>query len=644
MLAEIAHFLLILSLCLALLLAVAPMTGSLIHDRSLMASGRPLSLALFLLTATSFVMLVLLFLRDDFSVRLVMQHSNRLLPDVYKVTASWGNHEGSMLLWVLVLNGWTAAVALFSRSIPLDMQARVLSVMGMIAVGFLLFLLLTSNPFERLLPNVPLDGRDLNPLLQDVGMIVHPPMLYMGYVGFSVAFAFAVAGLLGGEFDAAWVRWTRPWTAAAWGFLTLGIALGSWWAYYELGWGGWWFWDPVENASFMPWLAGTALLHSLAVTEQRGIFKSWTILLAIFTFSLSLLGTFLVRSGVLTSVHAFAADPDRGLFILAFLGLVVGGSLTLFALRAPLVVSRGRFAWMSREMFLLFNNIILLTATVTVLVGTLFPLFADVLELGKYSVGPPYFNATFVPLMLALLLVLPIGTLLHWKNTRSDRIRGMLVFMLPATVLLTAAFVGLSRSPFSLWTLASFALAAWLLVSMLLDLRHKLRHAGSLWLGLRRLSLSFYGMQLAHLGLLVTAVGIAVVSVNGEQLDIRMQPGDSHPLQDYRIVFDGSGNTRGANYDAQVGHFSVYRDQRLLVQLHPEKRRYFSQPGNVMTEAAIHARLSRDLFVALGEPLADGAWSVRLQYKPLVRWIWLGALLMACGALLAILDKRYRKS
>ena len=644
MLAEIAHFLLILSLCFTVLLAVVPMAGSVLHDRTLMASDRPLSLVVFLLTAAAFVLLTVLFLQSDFSVKLVMQHSNRQLPDIYKITAVWGNHEGSMLLWVLVLNAWTVAVAFFSRSIPLDMRARVLSVMGMIAVGFLLFLLLTSNPFERILPNIPADGRDLNPLLQDFGMIVHPPMLYMGYVGFSVAFAFAVAALLGGEFDAAWVRWTRPWTGAAWAFLTLGIALGSWWAYYELGWGGWWFWDPVENASFMPWLAGTALMHSLAVTEQRGIFKSWTILLAIFTFSLSLLGTFLVRSGVLTSVHAFAADPDRGLFILAFLGVVVGGSLTLFALRAPMVVSRGRFAFWSREMFLLFNNILLVTATLTVLAGTLFPLLADVFDLGKYSVGPPYFDNTFVPLMVIVLLLLPIGILLHWKKTQPQRLRAMLVFMLPVTLVLALAAVLLYRAPFHPGALLAFVLAAWLLASVLYDFRQKLRHAGKLVYGLKRLPLSFYGMQLAHIGMAVTAVGVAVVSVYGEKHDVRMAPGDNFAVAEYRFDFHGSEMQEGPNYQARVGHFEVYRGERLIARLAPEKRAYFSQRGNVMTEAAIHPRLSRDLFVALGEPLEDDAWSVRIQYKPFVRWIWLGAVLMALGAGLAIFDKRYRKS
>lgn len=643
MLAELGHFTLIISLVFCGLLASVPLLGSYLNDRRMMASALPLSWAFFITSTASFSILMLLFYLDDFSVQLVAMNSNTDLPIQYKLTAVWGNHEGSLLLWSLFLSAWTLAVALFSRAIPLDMRARVLSVMGMIAIGFLLFSLLTSNPFLRVLPNIPSSGQDLNPLLQDVGMIMHPPMLYMGYVGFSVAFAFSVAALLSGEFDSAWVRWTRPWTTAAWVFLTLGIALGSWWAYYELGWGGWWFWDPVENASFMPWLLGTALIHSLAVTEQRGIFKNWTILLAIFAFALSLLGTFLVRSGVLTSVHAFATDPERGLFILGFLALVVGGSLILFALRAPTVISRSGFSWLSKDMFLLANNIILMVAAVSVLVGTLFPLLADLMKLGKYSVGPPYFNAIFIPLMYLLMLLLPLGVLLNWKKSRSQAISQILMRVIPLAVVLVALFVIIHRLPISAPVVATLSLVAWLIASQLFDFWQKTRHRQGRLAGFKRLSLSYYGMQLAHLGLAVSAVGVAVVSMDGIQHDVRMELGDSVVVEGYRFEFQGSKPITGPNYAAEQGKVRVSLDDKVITTLYPEKRRYFSQMDNVMTEAAIHPRLSRDLFVAMGEPLDNGAWSIRVQYKPLIRWIWLGGIFMALGGILAIFDKRYRK-
>ena len=642
MLAEVAHFSLILALIFSCLLALVPLVGTYLHDQPMMASARPFSQAVFGFTALAFILLINAFLQDDFSLRVVAQHSNLALPAIYKVTALWGGHEGSLLLWVFIFTVWMQAVAMFSRSVPIDMQARVLAVMGLIAIGFFLFMLLTSNPFERVLPNIPADGRDLNPLLQDFGMAIHPPMLYFGYVGFSVAFAFAIAGLLSGEFDTAWVRWVRPWTTAAWGFLTLGIALGSWWAYYELGWGGWWFWDPVENASFMPWLVGTALMHSLAVTEKRGLFKSWTILLAIFAFSLSLLGTFLVRSGVLTSVHAFAADPSRGMFILEFLAVVVGGSLTLFAFRAPAVQSSGSFSLLSREMFLLGNNILLVIASLVVLVGTLFPLVADFLELGKYSVGPPYFNKLFVPIMLVLIALLGLGPLLRWKKTRAEHIWPILKIILPLALVLTALFTLAYGAGFNITAITGFATAGWLLAAVGYDFWQKLRYADSKTAGLKRLSLSFYAMHLAHVGLIVTAVGIAVVSAFNDERDLRMEPGGSVDIAGYRFEFVGSGQVQGPNYRAQQGLFRVYQDGGMLAEMHPQKRSYQSQMGNVMTEAAIHPRLSRDLYVALGEPLENGAWAVRVQYKPFVRWIWLGGIFMALAAVLAIMDKRYR--
>ncbi|NRB41933.1 MAG: heme lyase CcmF/NrfE family subunit, partial [Pseudomonadales bacterium] len=450
------------------------------------------------------------------------------------------------------------------------------------------------------------------------------------------------AALLSGEFDAAWVRWTRPWTVAAWGFLSVGIALGSWWAYYELGWGGWWFWDPVENASFMPWLVGTALIHSMAVTEKRGMFKSWTILLAIFAFSLSLLGTFLVRSGILTSVHSFASDPTRGVFILAFLGIVIGGSLILFAFKAPAVASKGSFSFFSREMFLLFNNILLVIAALTILVGTLFPLIADAFQLGKYSVGPPYFNTVFVPIMLLLIVCMGIGPLMRWKKTRPEQIKQIMLFVLPVTLVLIVIFVLLYNRGFSVVTITAFATAAWLSASTMYDLRDKLRHAPSLKSGLKRLGLSYYGMQSAHVGLIITALGIGIVSGFNEELDVRMEPGDSVSVQDYRFEFVGSKKVQGPNFTADEGQMIVYQGDEKLTDMYPQKRHYHSQNGNVMTEAAIDASLSRDLFVALGEPLENGAWAVRVQYKPFIRLIWLGALLMGLGALLVLMDKRYR--
>ena len=487
-------------------------------------------------------------------------HSNSLMPSAFKFAAVWGNHEGSLLLWVLILSTWTAAVAIFSTRLPLQVLARVLAVMGFIAVGFLLFSLLTSNPFARLLPSIPADGSDLNPLLQDIGLVIHPPILYMGYVGFSVAFAFAIAALLGGRLDASWARWSRPWTNTAWAFLSLGIMLGSWWAYYELGWGGWWFWDPVENASFMPWLAGTALVHSLAVTEKRGLFKSWTVLLAIFAFSLSLLGTFLVRSGVLTSVHAFATDPARGVFILVFLAIVVGGSLTLYALRAPAVSSRIRFAWLSRDCLLLLNNVFFLVATLTVLFGTLFPLLMDALGQGKYSVGPPYFNAVFVPLMAVLVPFMGIGPTARWKQDTAGRWQRELLVPVVAALLLGAVFPWLYAGEFNPWVALAVVLAAWLVLAMLRDLYNKLGRSNSLMLGLRRLSPSYYGMQLAHLGFAVAIIGVVLASQYTVELDLKMSPGESHEIAPYQFHFVSLERVRGANYVADEARFNVTRN------------------------------------------------------------------------------------
>ena len=604
-----------------------------------MGLAQPAAWGQFSFLAFSFACLTYAFMVDDFSVAYVAQNSNSALPWYYKFSAVWGAHEGSLLLWAFILAGWTFAVSIFSRQLPEDMLARVLGVMGLISIGFLLFLIVTSNPFERLLPQAPMDGRDLNPLLQDFGLVVHPPMLYMGYVGFSVAFAFAIAALLGGRLDAAWARWSRPWTLIAWAFLGTGIALGSWWAYYELGWGGWWFWDPVENASFMPWLVGTALIHSLAVTEKRGVFKSWTVLLAIAAFSLSLLGTFLVRSGVLTSVHAFATDPERGVFILAFLLVVIGGSLTLFALRAPVVKSQIGFGLWSRETLLLVNNLLLVVATSMILLGTLYPLLLDALSDTKLSVGPPYFNAMFLPLIGALMLALGVGVLVRWKNTPVKWLIGMLT-----PVLITSAVLGglgsMLFGDFHWAVLAVCLLAGWVVSAGVRDILDKTRHKGLLK-GLRSLAPSYWGMQLAHFGLVVCALGVVLTSQQSDERDLRLAPGESLQLGGYSFVFDGAKHFEGPNFTSDKGTIRVFEGDKQVATLHPEKRLYTVQQMP-MTEAGIDAGFTRDLYVALGEPLENGAWAVRVHIKPFVRWIWLGALMMSLGGVLSVSDKRYR--
>ncbi|MCP4210683.1 MAG: heme lyase CcmF/NrfE family subunit, partial [Halieaceae bacterium] len=621
------------------LLVALPAWGVWRGNAVFMALAPGLAVGQFVFVAISFACLSTAFLQDDFSVALVASHSNTLLPPMYKFSAVWGNHEGSLLLWALILAMWTSAVAVFSPQLPLLMLSRVLSVMGAIAIGFLSFTLFTSNPFARLLPLSPLDGSDLNPLLQDPGLIIHPPLLYMGYVGFSVAFAFAIAALWGGRLDASWARWSRPWTNIAWGFLSLGIMLGSWWAYYELGWGGWWFWDPVENASFMPWLAGTALIHSLAATEKRGLFKSWTVLLAIFAFALSLLGTFLVRSGVLTSVHAFATDPARGMFILVFLALVVGGSLTLYAVRAPAVSSRLSFAWVSRESLLLVNNVIFLVTTLTVLFGTLFPLIVDALGQGKVSVGPPYFNAVFVPLMALLMPFMGMGPVSRWKGDTLARWRTELG--IPALVALLCGFtLPFLHAPYNIWVALAVLLAAWLVLGLAQDCW---RRMGGRARGISRLTPSYLGMVIAHLGFAICVVGVVATSQYSQEHDLKMSPGDSRTLADYEFRFVEVARVRGPNFVADEARFDVYREDQLVARLNPQKRRYTAS-GQVMTEAAIDAGLMRDLYVAMGEPVGEaGAWAMRLHYKPLVRWMWLGAIFMAAGAITAASDKRYRR-
>ncbi|MBX2807346.1 MAG: heme lyase CcmF/NrfE family subunit [Cellvibrionaceae bacterium] len=646
MIPELGHIALIIALCLFVLLAVVPQYGFYTNNSLLMASSRSLASGGFVFLMLSFVCLIWAFLQDDFTVSYVANHSNSLLPTRYKVSAVWGGHEGSLLLWALILAAWAFAVSLFSRAMPLDMVALVLSVMGMVAVGFLLFMLLTSNPFDRLLPLSPSDGSDLNPLLQDFGLIVHPPMLYMGYVGFVVAFAFAIAALISGRLDSAWARWSRPWTTVAWGFLTLGIALGSWWAYYELGWGGWWFWDPVENASFMPWLVGTALMHSLAATEKRGVFKSWTILLAIFTFALSLLGTFLVRSGVLTSVHAFANDPERGVFILGFLLLVVGGSFTLYALRAPRVKSVASFTVLSRETFLLLNNILLVVIMLMVLLGTLYPLFADALGLGKISVGPPYFNFFFVPFMGVLCVLMGFGPLSLWKKTQRRRLLSLLVSPLISSLLVGALFPFFYGERYSTAAAVAVFVGAWVVATTLRDLMVKQRNAASVIQGLRRLTRSYYGMVIAHIGVAVTLLGVCLNTIYSDQRDVRMAVGERLSLGRYDYHFVRVDAYRGPNYSAQQGHITVYEGDQIISVLKPEKRRYLSSQ-DIMTEAAIDSGFWGDLYIAMGEPLAAddsgaAAWAIRIHDKPFVVWIWFGALFMALGGFLAVSDKRYR--
>ncbi len=640
MIGELGHFALIIAFVLSVSLGVLPLWGAWRGDVRLMNLAPSLSLGILVFLGAAFALLTAAFLQDDFSLAVVAGNSNSLLPPIYKFSAVWGNHEGSLLLWVLILAGWMTAVAVYSRGLPLKVLARVLGVMGLVSSGFTAFSLFTSNPFARLLPGTPADGRDLNPLLQDPGLIIHPPLLYMGYVGFAVPFAFAIAALLGGRLDAAWARWSRPWTNVAWGFLTLGIMLGSWWAYYELGWGGWWFWDPVENASFMPWLVGTALLHSLAVTEKRGLFRSWTVLLAIAAFSLSLLGTFLVRSGVVTSVHAFASDPERGLFILAFLAIVIGGSLALYALRAPAVASRIRYEAVSREALLLFNNFVFSIAALTVLLGTLFPLLMDALGQGKYSVGPPYFNAVFVPMMALLMPFMGVGPLSRWK--RDTVARWWHELLVPGAVVLVAAFVlPFLGDEFNIWVSLAVLLSGWLVAGLLRDAWHRTRTARGLSAKLRRLTPSYWGMQLAHLGFAMAVVGAVVVTQHSIEHDLRMAVGDTEELAGYRFELVDIVNADGPNYRADSTVFRISKGDVLLGELRPEKRRYIAS-GQVMTEAAIDSSFTRDLYVAMGEPLDGGAWAIRLQYKPLVVWIWLGAILIGFGGMVTAVDRRYR--
>ncbi|MFQ5642581.1 MAG: heme lyase CcmF/NrfE family subunit [Thiogranum sp.] len=643
MIPELGHFALILALCLALIQAVFPLVGSLNRTPEWVALARPVAWGQFVFMSLSFGALTYAFLVNDFSVLYVARHGNTELPLIYKISAVWGAHEGSLLLWVLILSGWTVAVAALTRNLPDEVVARVLSVMGMVSIGFMSFLLFTSNPFERLFP-VPVQGGDLNPLLQDFGLAVHPPMLYMGYVGMSVAFSFAIAALIGGRLDSAWARWSRPWTLVAWVFLTIGITLGSWWAYYELGWGGWWFWDPVENASFMPWLAGTALIHSLAVTEKRGAFKRWTVLLALLAFSLSLLGTFLVRSGVLTSVHSFAADPARGLFILMFLLLVIGGSLFLYALRAPSISRGGGFANLSRESLLLGNNLLLLVITALVLLGTLAPLLYDAFQWGKISVGFPWFTSMFVMFTPLLILLMGAAPLTRWKQQDPAALLRSLRLSLAISIA-AGVVMALPVRTGSLSAGLAVALAVWLLATLLTSLQQRLKHksgiSGLLADIASRGGRSYYGMWVAHIGIAVFIIGVTFVTQYDIEKDVRMSPGQEIQLDEYVFRFDGAEPHKGPNYNSQRGTVHVFRDGREIAVLHPEKRTYLVQ-SRPMTEAGIDAGFLRDIYVSLGESLGNGDWALRLYYKPFVRWIWLGGILISIGGLLAASDPRYR--
>lgn len=642
MIPELGQFSLILAFCLSILLGILPIVGASRNNLLWMELSRPLTAGVFVFLGISISILAYAFFTDDFSVQFVAQHSNSLLPTRYKLTAVWGGHEGSFLLWTFMLASWMLAVSIYSKSMPIDFVARVLGVLGMLCAAYILFMLATSNPFDRIVPLPPIDGTDLNPALQDFGFIIHPPTLYMGYVGFSVVFAFAIAALLSGRLDAAWARWSRPWANAAWAVLTIGIALGSWWAYYELGWGGWWAWDPVENPPLITWLFGTALIHSLAVTEKRGVFKSWTVLLSILAFSGSLLGTFITRSGLLTSVHAFASDPTRGFFILAILGVAIGGSLLLFALRAPLMKSEAGFDLVSREVLLLANNVLLVVAAASVFLGTLFPMVYQAITDDLISIGPPYFNTIFVPLMILLVLLLGVGPLCRWKKTSISYLIQQLGKVVLASVAVGVLIPLVVLLEFSLAATVSVALAAWISLSMLKDLANKTANKSSRIKGLKALSLSYYGMQSAHMGAAVMLVGIGLTSAFSYEKSVLLESGQSIDLGSYNFQFNGSSRIGGPNYIGNEADIGVTKNGRFIQSLYPQRRIYLAS-GTPSTEMAIDAGFLRDLFVTLGEEKESGAWSMTIYVKPFIRWVWLGSLFMAFGGVIAAGDKRYRR-
>ncbi|MEX1197434.1 MAG: heme lyase CcmF/NrfE family subunit [Pseudohongiellaceae bacterium] len=640
---EVGNFALILAFCLALVLAVVPMIGAARDNVLWMNLARPLTAGVFVMVSIALVVLGYSFVTDDFSVAYVANHSNSQLPLQYKITAVWGGHEGSFLFWTWMLTGWMVAVGVFSRALPNEFVARVLAVMGFITASYALFMLATSNPFDRLLPLPPGDGGDLNSALQDFAFIIHPPALYMGYVGFAVVFAFAIAALLSGRLDAAWARWCRPWANFAWAILTLGIALGSWWAYYELGWGGWWAWDPVENPPLITWLLGTALIHSLAATEKRGVFKSWTVLLAILAFAASQLGTFITRSGLLTSVHAFASDPTRGVYILGFMVVIVGGALLLYALRSPMMRSEFGFGSLSREVFLLANNIILVVASAAILLGTLYPMVYQAMSGGNViSVGPPYFNTIFLPLMAILVLFLGIGPVARWKRTSMAYLRQQLTKVAIAAVSLGVIIPVILTLGLPIGAIITTVLAFWVLFSMIRDIRGKIANKSSTLAGLKSLTVSYWGMQIAHFGFIVLMSGAVLTSIYSQERSVLLQPAQSAELGEYTFVFQGVEGLRGPNYNAQRATINVVKDGEAWMDLYPEKRLYLAS-NSPATEMAIDGRFLRDLFITLGEERSQGAWSMTIHIKPFVRWIWLGAIFIALGGIVAITDKRYRR-
>ena len=643
MIAELGNYALALSLAIAVLLAIFPLWGAEKGNVQFMALARPMTYGLFLILSVSFGALFYVFAINDFSVQYVVNNSNTTLPIYYRLSAVWGSHEGSLLLWIWLLSLWSAAVALFSKRLPQEAVARVLGIMGIISIGFLLFVLFTSNPFTRTFPDFPVDGKELNPLLQDIGLIFHPPLLYMGYVGFSVAFAFSIASLMTGKLDTAWARWSRPWTMAAWVFLTLGIVLGSWWAYYELGWGGWWFWDPVENASFMPWLAGTALLHSLAVTEKRGSFKAWTVLLAILAFSLCLLGTFLVRSGILVSVHAFASDPTRGLYVLAYLIVVIGGSLTLYAYKGSQIRSRDNAERYSRESLLLLNNILLMTALCVVLLGTLLPLVHKQLGLGSISIGAPFFDQMFLIIMTPFALLLGIGPLVKWRRDQFSAIRTPVIASVIIMLIAGFALPYLLQDKLTVSAVLGTMMTVIIVLLSLYEMHQRATYRDTFWPGITKLSRSHWGMILAHLGVAMTVWGIAFSQNYSIERDVRMNVGDTVQIAGYDFTFKGISDANGPNYVGGKAQIDISRDGKHETTLYAEKRLY-TVSKMPMTEAAIEWGFSRDLYAALGEKLDNNAWALRLYYKPFIRWIWLGGLFMALGGVLCMFDRRYRFS
>ncbi len=642
MIPELGHFFLILALVNAVILGTLPFYGAHTQHKGLMRLASKASVGQFILVLASYICLTIAFVQSDFSVSYVANHSSNITPLRYKITAVWGAHEGSLLLWIVILAAWMAAVSIFSKALTPEMRARVLGTLGLISVGFVSFALFTSNPFERVLPFIPIDGSDLNPLLQDFGMIVHPPMLYMGFVGFSVVFGFAIAGLLQGDLDQKWAKWARPWTTIAWVFMTIGIALGSWWAYYELGWGGWWFWDPSENAAFMPWIAGTALMHSLAATEKRGAYKSWTLLLSILTFSLSLLGTFIIRSGALTSVHAFANDPERGLFILTFLGIAVGGALSLYAWQFDKLKSNNNYTLISKEIAIVLNNVLLFCCLLVVFLGTLYPLIADYFLEQKVSIGPPFFDPYFSFFFAFILFLIPFGQQMNWKQNKLKTI-AIEQFILLALAIVIAVFTIFSLTgELDLFALLGISLAIWLMLSCLLYLYAQTKNAKSQLAGLKKLSRSYWGMIVAHIGVAVTVIGVIVTTIYSFEKDVRIEAKHTVQVENLSIYFEKFDNYTFENYISSQATLKVSKNGNYLTTLKPEKRRY-QVSNQLMTEAAIEPGFFGDLYISLAQPLENGAWAIKVYYKPFVRWIWLGALIMALGGLLAISDKRYRE-